>query len=35
MTSDKAYYFISGIYLDDNVGELASDRNNWHISSFV
>ena len=33
LTSDNAYYLISGIYLDDNVGELASGyENNWHIT---
>ena len=33
LTSDNAYYFISGIYLEDNLGELASgDENNWHIT---
>ena len=33
LTSDNAYYFISGIYLEDNLGELAyGGENNWHIT---
>ena len=28
ITSDSAYYFISGIYLEDNLGELLSGKEN-------
>ena len=33
LTSDSAYYLISGIYLEDNFGELISgEENKWNIT---
>ena len=33
MTTDSAFYFISGIYLEDNLGELMSGQeNNWYFT---
>ena len=33
LTSDSAFYLISGIYLEDNIGELFSgEDNNWNFT---
>jgi hypothetical protein len=33
LTSDTAFYLISGIYLEDNIGDLFSGKNNnWHFT---
>jgi len=33
LTSDSAYYLISGIYLEDNIGDLvAGKNNNWNFT---
>ena len=33
LTSDSAFYLISGIYLEDNIGELFSgENNNWNFT---
>jgi len=33
MTTDSAFYLISGIYLEDNLGELMIGKaNNWHFT---
>ena len=33
VTSDSAFYFITGIYLEDNFGQLISgDENKWHLT---
>ena len=33
LTSDSAFYFISGIYLEDNIGELVTGKdNNWNFT---
>ena len=33
LTSDSAFYLISGIYLDDNIGELVTGKNNnWNFT---
>ena len=33
LTSDSAFYLISGIYLEDNIGDLVTGKdNNWHFT---
>ena len=33
LTSDSAFYLISGIYLEDNIGDLATGKeNNWNFT---
>ena len=33
VTTDSAFYVISGIYLEDNLGKLVlGDKNNWHFT---
>ena len=33
LTSDSAFYLISGIYLEDNIGELVTgEKNNWNFT---
>ena len=33
LTSDSAYYLISGIYLEDNIGDLITGKeNNWNLT---
>ena len=33
LTTDSAFYIISGIYLEDNVGDLISgEKNNWNFT---
>ena len=33
ITSDSAFYLISGIYLEDNIGDLATGKeNNWNFT---
>ena len=33
LTSDSAYYLISGIYLEDNLGDLITgEENNWNFT---
>ena len=33
LTSDSAFYFISGIYLEDNIGDLVTGKdNNWNFT---
>ena len=33
LTSDSAFYLISGIYLEDNIGELMTgEENNWNFT---
>ena len=33
LTSDSALYLISGIYLEDNIGDLVTGKdNNWHFT---
>jgi lipid A 3-O-deacylase len=33
LTSDSAFYLISGIYLEDNIGELVTgEDNNWNFT---
>ena len=33
LTSDSAFYFISGIYLEDNIGDLIiGNDNNWNFT---
>ncbi|MDC1184709.1 acyloxyacyl hydrolase [Alphaproteobacteria bacterium] len=33
LTSDSAFYLISGIYLEDNIGELVTGKdNNWNFT---
>ena len=33
VTSDSAFYFISGIYLEDNLGQLMlGDENKWNLT---
>ena len=33
LTTDSAFYLISGIYLEDNLGELMiGEHNNWHFT---
>ena len=33
VTTDSAFYLISGIYLEDNLGELATgEKNNWNFT---
>ena len=33
LTSDSAFYLISGIYLEDNLGELMiGEKNNWNFT---
>ena len=33
LTSDSAFYLISGIYLDDNIGDLVTGKNNnWNFT---
>ena len=33
LTSDSAFYLISGIYLEDNIGELLTGKdNNWNFT---
>ena len=33
LTTDSAFYLISGIYLEDNLGELMiGEQNNWHFT---
>ncbi|MDC1047058.1 acyloxyacyl hydrolase [Alphaproteobacteria bacterium] len=33
LTSDSAFYFISGIYLEDNIGDLVMGKdNNWNFT---
>ena len=33
LTSDSAFYLISGIYLEDNLGDLVIGKNNnWHLT---
>ena len=33
LTSDSAFYLISGIYLEDNLGDLMIGKeNNWHLT---
>ena len=33
LTSDSAFYLISGIYLEDNIGDLITgEKNNWNFT---
>ena len=33
LTSDSAFYFIGGIYLEDNIGDLVTGKyNNWNFT---
>ena len=33
LTSDSAFYLISGLYLDDNIGDLVTgENNNWNFT---
>ena len=33
LTSDSAFYLISGLYLDDNIGDLVTGKNNnWNFT---